>query len=183
MRTLYSAQRSAARELGIRLYMSRGSMDLSVKDGGLPPDSVVQTVDEIMADSIRCIEKYHDDRCGAMHRVALAPCSPFSVSAELLRQSAILARQYHVRLHTHLCETKDEENYMLAREGIRRPACQRDLLRRPCRVAVHVRASVDEYCLHVSFLFFKFSWIRTVSVSLSCDKLCRHLRERGNFTL
>ena len=92
-------------------------MDLSVKDGGLPPDSVVQTVDEIMADSVRCIEKYHDDSYGAMCRVALAPCSPFSVSAELLRQSAILARQYHVRLHTHLCETKDEENFMLQREG------------------------------------------------------------------
>ena len=116
---LLGAQLSAARELGIRLYMSRGSMDLSVKDGGLPPDSVVQTVDEIMADSVRCIEKYHDDSYGSMHRVALAPCSPFSVSAELLRQSAILARQYHVRLHTHLCETKDEENFMLAREGVR----------------------------------------------------------------
>ena len=116
---LLEAQFAAADALGIRMYASRGSMDLSVKDGGLPPDSVVQTVDEIMADSIRCIEKYHDDRCGAMHRVALAPCSPFSVSAELLRQSAILARQYHVRLHTHLCETKDEENFMLAREGVR----------------------------------------------------------------
>ena len=116
---LLGAQRSAAQELGIRLYMSRGSMDLSVKDGGLPPDSVVQTVDEIMADSVRCIEKYHDDSYGSMCRVALAPCSPFSVSAELLRQSAILARQYHVRLHTHLCETKDEENFMLQREGVR----------------------------------------------------------------
>ena len=94
-------------------------MDLSVKDGGLPPDSVVQTVDEIMADSVRCIEKYHDASYGAMHRVALAPCSPFSVSAELLRQSALLAREYGVRLHTHLCETKDEENFMLAREGMR----------------------------------------------------------------
>ena len=101
------------------MYLSRGSMDLSVKDGGLPPDSVVQTVDEIMADSIRCIEKYHDPSYGSMHRVALAPCSPFSVSAELLRQSAILARQYGVRLHTHLCETKDEENFMLEREGVR----------------------------------------------------------------
>ena len=109
----------AAEELGVRMFASRGSMDLSRKDGGLPPDSVVQTVDEIMADSVRCIEKYHDDSYGAMCRVALAPCSPFSVSAELLRQSAILARQYHVRLHTHLCETKDEENFMLQREGIR----------------------------------------------------------------
>ena len=116
---LLEAQFAAADELGIRMYASRGSMDLSVKDGGLPPDSVVQTVDEIMADSIRCIERYHDPSFGAMHRLALAPCSPFSVSAELLRQSAILARQYGVRLHTHLCETKDEENYMLAREGVR----------------------------------------------------------------
>ena len=94
-------------------------MDLSVKDGGLPPDSVVQTVDEIMADSARVIEKYHDKSFGAMHRVALAPCSPFSVSADLLRESAVLAREYGVRLHTHLCETKDEEHFMLAREGIR----------------------------------------------------------------
>ena len=116
---LLGAQFAAADELGIRMHASRGSMDLSVKDGGLPPDSVVQTVDEIMADSIRCIERYHDPSFGAMHRLALAPCSPFSVSAELLRQSAILARQYGVRLHTHLCETRDEENYMLAREGVR----------------------------------------------------------------
>ena len=116
---LLGAQFAAADELGIRMHASRGSMDLSVKDGGLPPDSVVQTVDEIMADSIRCIQRYHDPSFGAMHRLALAPCSPFSVSAELLRQSAILARQYGVRLHTHLCETRDEENYMLAREGVR----------------------------------------------------------------
>ncbi len=116
---LLGQQFAAADELGIRMYCSRGSMDLSVKDGGLPPDSVVQTVDEIMADSVRVIEKYHDPSYGAMHRVALAPCSPFSVSAELLRQSALLARQYGVRLHTHLCETKDEENFMLQREGVR----------------------------------------------------------------
>ena len=116
---LLEAQFAAADALGIRMYASRGSMDLSVKDGGLPPDSVVQTVDEIMADSVRCIEKYHDPAYGSMHRVALAPCSPFSVSAELLRQSAILARQYGVRLHTHLCETKDEEHFMLVREGVR----------------------------------------------------------------
>ena len=116
---LIGAQLAAADELGIRMYCSRGSMDLSVKDGGLPPDSVVQTVDEIMADSMRLIEKYHDASFGSMHRIALAPCSPFSVSPELLRQIAILARQYGVRLHTHLCETKDEENYMLEREGMR----------------------------------------------------------------
>lgn len=116
---LIGAQFAAADTLGMRFHASRGSMDLSVKDGGLPPDSVVQSVDEIMRDSMRLIETYHDDSFGAMHQLALAPCSPFSVSAELLRQSAILARQYHVRLHTHLCETKDEENYMLSRERMR----------------------------------------------------------------
>ena len=116
---LIGAQFAAADTLGIRMYASRGSMDLSVKDGGLPPDSVVQTVDEIMKDSERVIAQYHDRSFGAMHRVALAPCSPFSVSADLLRESAVLARQLGVRLHTHLCETKDEENFMLAREGVR----------------------------------------------------------------
>ena len=116
---LLGAQFAAADELGIRMYASRGSMDLSKKDGGLPPDSVVQTVDEILRDSVHAIETYHDASYGAMHRVALAPCSPFSVSAELLRQSAVLARQYGVRLHIHLCETKDEEDFMLAREGVR----------------------------------------------------------------
>ena len=110
---LIGTQFEAASELGIRMHCSRGSMDLSVKDGGLPPDSVVQTVDEIMKDSARLIETYHDPSFGSMRQLALAPCSPFSVSAELLRQSAILARQYHVRLHTHLCETKDEERFTL----------------------------------------------------------------------
>lgn len=116
---LLEAQFAAADELGIRMYASRGSMDLSVKDGGLPPDSVVQTIDEILKDSQLAVERFHDDSYGAMHRVALAPCSPFSVSEDLLRESAILARSYNVRLHTHLCETLDEENYMLEKEGIR----------------------------------------------------------------
>ena len=116
---LIGAQLAAAEELGIRMVSSRGSMDLSRKDGGLPPDSVVQTVDEIMADSARIIETYHDPRPGSMRQIVLAPCSPFSVSGELLRQSAILARQYGVRLHTHLCETKDEERYTLERFGVR----------------------------------------------------------------
>ena len=116
---LLEAQFAAAEELGMRMAASRGSMDLSRKDGGLPPDSVVQTVDEIMADSLRAIETYHDPRPGAMRQVVLAPCSPFSVSAELLRQSALLARQYGVRLHTHLCETKDEERWTLENHGVR----------------------------------------------------------------
>ena len=116
---LLGAQFAAAEELGIRMVSSRGSMDLSRKDGGLPPDSVVQTVDAIMRDSRRAIEAYHDPRPGAMRQVVLAPCSPFSVSAELLRQSAVLARQYGVRLHTHLCETRDEERWTLEKHGVR----------------------------------------------------------------
>ena len=116
---LIGTQFEAADELGIRMYASRGSMDLSVKDGGLPPDSVVQTVDEILQDSADLIGRFNDKSYGAMHRIALAPCSPFSVSADLLRESAKLAREYGVRLHTHLCETLDEERYMIEREGMR----------------------------------------------------------------
>ena len=116
---LIGAQAAAADRLGVRMHFSRGSMDLSVKDGGLPPDSVVQTVDEIMKDSIDLIDKYHDTSFRSKRRIALAPCSPFSVSEELLVESAKLAREKGVRLHTHLCETKDEEDYMIAREGVR----------------------------------------------------------------
>lgn len=116
---LLAAQSEAARTLGVRMHLSRGSMDLSRKDGGLPPDSVVQRVDQIMADSQDAIARFHDPAFGSMTRLALAPCSPFSVSEELLRQSAILAREAHVRLHTHLCETLDEERYMLERTGMR----------------------------------------------------------------
>lgn len=116
---LIGAQASAAETLGVRMHFSRGSMDRSKRDGGLPPDSVVQTVDEIMRDSVDLIGKYHDPSFGSMRRLALAPCSPFSVSAELLRQSALLAREYGVRLHTHLCETKDEERYTLEMTGLR----------------------------------------------------------------
>lgn len=107
------AQFAAADETGMRMYASRGSMNLSKKDGGLPPDSVVQTVEKILTDSRDAVEKFHDPSFGAMKRVALAPCSPFSASAELYRQSAILARELGVRLHTHLCETLDEEHFTL----------------------------------------------------------------------
>ena len=116
---LIGAQFAAAEELGMRMVCSRGSMDLSKKDGGLPPDSVVQTIDEILADSIRVIETYHDPSPGSMRQVVLAPCSPFSVTADLLRESASLARQERVRLHTHLCETKDEERFTLEKVGMR----------------------------------------------------------------
>ena len=116
---LIAAQFAAADALGIRMHASRGSMDLSEKDGGLPPDSVVQSVDEIIRDSERLIRTYHDASRFAMHRMVLAPCSPFSASTELYRQSAVTARRYGVQLHTHLCETKDEEAYTLAAFGKR----------------------------------------------------------------
>ncbi len=116
---LLDAQFAAARELGVRMYASRGSMDLSKKDGGLPPDSVVQTVDEILKDSRNAVEKYHHPEPFSMEMVALAPCSPFSASEELYRQSAVLARSLGVRLHTHLCETIDEENYVMGKYGKR----------------------------------------------------------------
>ncbi|MDD3363316.1 MAG: 8-oxoguanine deaminase [Hespellia sp.] len=110
---LIDTQFQAADALGIRLHATRGSMDLSVKDGGLPPDSVVQTVDEILADSERVVKAHHDPSRYSMHQVALAPCSPFSVTGDLLRESALLARTLGVRLHTHLAETRDEEIYTL----------------------------------------------------------------------
>ena len=109
--SLMDAQFAAADTLGMRFHATRGSMDLSVKDGGLPPDSVVQTVDEILRSSERTVSRFHDPGQYSMHQVALAPCSPFSVSADLLRESAKLARSLGVRLHTHLAETKDEEAY------------------------------------------------------------------------
>ncbi|MEG0951595.1 MAG: 8-oxoguanine deaminase, partial [Niameybacter sp.] len=116
---LIGTQFAAARELGIRFHASRGSMSLSEKDGGLPPDSVVQNVDTILQDSERIIKTYHDTRAFSMAQVALAPCSPFSVTTDLLRESALLARKYGVRLHTHLAETLDEERFTLEKVGMR----------------------------------------------------------------
>ncbi|WP_186564161.1 8-oxoguanine deaminase [Lawsonibacter celer] len=116
---LLAAQFRAAETLGMRFHASRGSMDLSQKDGGLPPDSVVQTIDEIMEDSQRLVRVWHDPDRFSMRQVALAPCSPFSVSGELLRESAKLARALGVRLHTHVAETKDEEQFTLEKFGLR----------------------------------------------------------------
>ena len=116
---ILESQFRAVDDLGIRFHATRGGMDLSVKDGGLPPDSVVQSVDDILKDCTTAVEKFHDSSKYSMHQVALAPCSPFSVTKELLEESAKLARSLHVRLHTHLAETKDEENYTLERYGMR----------------------------------------------------------------
>lgn len=109
----------AAGELGIRLHATRGSMSLGRSDGGLPPDDLVQTTDEILADSQRLIDLYHDPSPFATRQVALAPCSPFSVTEDLLRESAVLARENGVRLHTHVAETRDEEDYTLEKLGMR----------------------------------------------------------------
>jgi len=110
---------AAAQEMGMRIQASRGSMSLGESKGGLPPDSVVDSEESILKDSQRLIERYHDAKPGAMVQIVLAPCSPFSVTGELMKQSAVLARQYGVHLHTHLAETQDEEAFCLEQFGYR----------------------------------------------------------------
>ncbi|MGE5073945.1 MAG: 8-oxoguanine deaminase [Anaerolineae bacterium] len=110
---------AGAKEVGLRIQASRGSMSLGESQGGLPPDSVVDTEESILKDSQRVIERYHDAKPGAFVQIVLAPCSPFSVTGELMKQSAALARQYGVHLHTHLAETEDEEQFCLQRFGHR----------------------------------------------------------------
>jgi len=116
---ILAADIEGAREAGIRFHPCRGSMSLSKKDGGLPPDSVVQSEDVILSDCRRAIERYHDPEPLAMLRIALAPCSPFSVSHDLMRQTVSLAESYGVLMHTHLAETRDEEAYCIKRFGLR----------------------------------------------------------------
>ena len=108
-----------SKNLGIRVVLCRGSMDRSQKDGGLPPDSVVQTCDQILADCERLIQQYHNPPEGAMNQIVLAPCSPFSVSEEVMRESACLAEKHNVLLHTHLAETEDENSFCLEKFGCR----------------------------------------------------------------
>jgi cytosine/adenosine deaminase-related metal-dependent hydrolase len=110
---------AAAREIGVRIQASRGSMSLGESKGGLPPDSVVDSEENILRDSQRLIETYHDPELGSFVQIVLAPCSPFSVTGDLMRQSAALARQYGVHLHTHLAETEDEEQFCLQKFGYR----------------------------------------------------------------
>ncbi len=109
----------AAESLGIRLHACRGSMSVGASKGGLPPDDCVEGEDEILKDCRRVLERFHDDRLGSMRRIDLAPCSPFSVSVELLRDTAALARERCVLLHTHAAETQDEEEYCRQRFGMR----------------------------------------------------------------
>ena len=103
----------------MRFHPTRGSMSLSVKDGGLPPDDVVQEEDEILVESERLVATHHDPSPGAMTRVALAPCSPFSVTTELMAQTAAMAERLDVRLHTHLAEDPDEDEFCLRTFGCR----------------------------------------------------------------
>jgi cytosine/adenosine deaminase-related metal-dependent hydrolase len=116
---LIDAQVTAARELGFRFLPTRGSMTRSVDDGGLPPVSTVQDADTILADSERLIHSYHDPSPGAMIRIALAPCSPFSVTEDLMLRTAELAERLDVRLHSHLAEDPDEDVYCEQTYGCR----------------------------------------------------------------
>jgi cytosine/adenosine deaminase-related metal-dependent hydrolase len=118
---LLEAEILAARQIGLRFHPARGSMNLGQSAGGLPPDTVVESHDDILAATQAAVDRWHDPSPGAMTRIAVAPCSPFSVTAELMRDSAELARRAGVRMHTHLAETLDEEEFCLATYG-RTPA-------------------------------------------------------------
>jgi len=116
---LLSAEIAAARDIGVRFHPTRGSMSLSVKDGGLPPDDVVQDHELILEESARAVSMHHDRSRGAMVRVALAPCSPFSVTKKLMIDSAELAAKLDVRLHTHFAENSEDDAFSLATFGCR----------------------------------------------------------------
>jgi cytosine/adenosine deaminase-related metal-dependent hydrolase len=116
---LLSAEIMAAKDLGMRFHPTRGSMSLSQKDGGLPPDNVVQDHDVILAESQRAVEQHHDASHGAMVRIALAPCSPFSVTKQLMTESAQLAEKLDVRLHTHFAENSEDDAFSIATFGCR----------------------------------------------------------------
>ncbi len=116
---LLTAEIEAAKDLGIRFHPTRGSMSLSEKDGGLPPDNVVQDHDVILAESEAAVKRHHDREHGAMVRIALAPCSPFSVTKKLMIESAELAEKLDVRLHTHFAENSEDDDYSVATFGCR----------------------------------------------------------------
>lgn len=112
---LLEAEIEAAREVGLRFHPCRGSMDLGASNGGLPPDDVVEDADDVLRETEEAIQRFHDESPGAMLRVAVAPCSPFSSTERLMRESAELARRHGVRLHTHIAETVEEERFCLER--------------------------------------------------------------------
>lgn len=116
---LVDAQIEAARSLGIRFHPTRGSMSVGSSKGGLPPDDCTQAEEEILRDGERLVKEYHDNGPYAMTRVGLAPCAPFSVSPELMKETAAQAKRWGVRMHTHLCETLDEEAYCLEKYKLR----------------------------------------------------------------
>jgi cytosine/adenosine deaminase-related metal-dependent hydrolase len=109
----------AAREIGLRFHPTRGAMSIGVSDGGLPPDNLVEPEADILSDCIRVIDTFHDASEGSMCRVGIAPCSPFSVSRELMRDAALLARDKGVMLHTHLAENDEDIAYSLEKFGCR----------------------------------------------------------------
>jgi cytosine/adenosine deaminase-related metal-dependent hydrolase len=114
---LIEAEVQAARELGVRIVASRGSMDLGVSDGGLPPDDLVEELDAVLADTERLVGELHEPGPGARVQIAVAPCSPFSVTRRLMQESAALARRFELPLHTHLAETTEENAYCLELYG------------------------------------------------------------------
>ena len=116
---LLTAEIEAARDLGLRFHPTRGSMSLSEKDGGLPPDDVVADDDEILAACEDAVRRHHDPSFGAMTRIALAPCSPFSVTEDLMVRTAELAERLDVRLHTHFAENAEDDEFSLATFGCR----------------------------------------------------------------
>ena len=107
-----------AAAIGMRFHAARGSMSIGESKGGLPPDALVENEDAILKDTQRLIERYHDAAHGSMLRIVAAPCSPFSVSEDLMRESAVLAREYGISLHTHLAENDDDVHYSVARFGL-----------------------------------------------------------------
>jgi len=116
---LIDVEIESAKEMGVRFYPTRGSMSLGKPHGGLPPEDVIQTEDEIQKDTERLINKYHDESDGSMLRIALAPCSPFSVTPELMKQTAEYAKANNLLIHTHLAETLDEEKFCIEEYGKR----------------------------------------------------------------
>ena len=151
-----SLQFRAAADIGLRFAPTRGSMSRSKKDGGLPPDSTVQDEDSILIHSEETIKRFHDPAPDAMRKVALAPCSPFSVSERLMTQSAALARKYGARLHTHLAETSDEDDY-----------CVQVYKRRPLHVMQDCDfVGPDVWYAHGIFFNDEENWNRCSSLSI-----------------